>query len=98
MQPLFLCSVLGLKRKAAYVCMHGVMLIGSSLGVVVVVGWHHHVPLLNALQNPPKPRTYSRPLGIALEMESALNTSYCTLGNLGISAGHRGNAPTERMM
>lgn len=76
--------------------MHRVMLIGSLVGSRLA----QLCPTSKCPPNPPEPPTYRSLLGIAAEMEYALNTSYCTLNNLGISAElGRGAwcAPTERI-
>lgn len=91
MQPVFLCFVLGLRSKAAYAWGDVNRELGG--GVVVVGGgglvvWHHCAPLLNALQTPLSLPLIFSLLGVALEMEYALNTSYCTLSKICVSAGH----------
>lgn len=66
--------------------MHRVMLIGSLVGSRLA----QLCPTSKCPPNPPEPPTYCSLLGIAAEMEYALNTTYCTLNNLGISAERGG--------
>lgn len=91
-------SALQIRTKAlGCVRMHRVMLIGSLVGSHLA----QLCPTSKCPPNPPEPPTYRSLLGIAAEMEYALNTSYCTLNNLGISAElGRGAwcAPTERII